>query len=206
MLVPLLVAALVSVAAGVGSSWYLARQMDQRVEQAIAKALAEASRPPERAAAPVTATADRKTDKGAATPESGTKDAPRKDTPRKEPPRKVAPKEDPDDGQKAAREAGLFQLGTEPIVANPAGSDGSRFVVCRVTLESVDKANIGPLVEANMDRLKDAVTGYLADTPLETLQSRGFKGQLATQLALAFNRILGPGTVKGVIIPQLVVQ
>jgi flagellar basal body-associated protein FliL len=38
------------------------------------------------------------------------------------------------------------------------------------------------------------------------MQKRGFRSQMAAQLALAFNRILGPGTIKEIIFPQFVIQ
>ena len=50
----------------------------------------------------------------------------------------------------------------------------------------------------------------LAEVSTATLTTalfkRGFRSQMAAQLALAFNRILGPGTVKEIIFPQFVIQ
>lgn len=111
----------------------------------------------------------------------------------------------PEELAKAAQiKAGLFPLGEEPIVANPTGD--TRFVVVKVTLVSVGQADISEAITTNMDRLRDAVTGFLADQTMDTIQKRGFRSQMGAQLALAFNRILGPGTVREVIFPQFVVQ
>lgn len=116
-----------------------------------------------------------------------------------------AKKETPEEIAKAAQiKAGLFPLGTDPIVANPSGD--TRFVVVKVTLLSVGQADISALVEANIDRLRDAVSAFLADQRIDDMQKRGFRSQMAAQLALAFNRILGPGTVKEIIFPQFVIQ
>jgi len=116
-----------------------------------------------------------------------------------------AKKETPEEIAKAAQiKAGLFPLGTDPIVANPAGD--SRFVVVKVTLLSVGQADISAAVDANIDRLRDAVSAFLADQRIDDMQKRGFRSQMAAQLALAFNRILGPGTVKEIIFPQFVIQ
>jgi flagellar basal body-associated protein FliL len=115
------------------------------------------------------------------------------------------PKESPEALAKAAQaKAGLFSLGDEPIVANPSGE--TRFVVVKVTIVSVGQADLSEAISTNTDRLRDAVTGYLADQSMDTIQKRGFRSQMGAQLALAFNRILGPGTVREVIFPQFVVQ
>lgn len=115
------------------------------------------------------------------------------------------PKESPEALAKAAQaKAGLFSLGDEPIVANPTGE--TRFVVVKVTIVSVGQADLSEAIATNTDRLRDAVTGYLADQSMDTIQKRGFRSQMGAQLALAFNRILGPGTVREVIFPQFVVQ
>ena len=68
------------------------------------------------------------------------------------------------------------------------------------------QADISAQVEANIDRLRDAVSAFLADQRIDDMQKRGFRSQMAAQLALAFNRILGPGTVKEIIFPQFVIQ
>lgn len=116
-----------------------------------------------------------------------------------------AKKETPEEIAKAAQiKAGLFPLGIDPIVANPAGD--TRFVVVKVTLLSVGQADISAAVDANIDRLRDAVSAFLADQRIDDMQKRGFRSQMAAQLALAFNRILGPGTVKEIIFPQFVIQ
>jgi flagellar basal body-associated protein FliL len=116
-----------------------------------------------------------------------------------------AKKETPEEIAKAAQiKAGLFPLGADPIVANPSGD--TRFVVVKVTLLSVGQADISAQVEANIDRLRDAVSSFLADQRIDDMQKRGFRSQMAAQLALAFNRILGPGTVKEIIFPQFVIQ
>ena len=193
LLVPMLVAAAVSVGGGIGSSLFFAKKMSSDFQATLTAALAEnGAANSDKPNGP-----DGHADKA---PAHGAKKEEGKKEEGKE------GKDAPPDTQKGAREAGLFQLGAEPIVANPLGTDGARFVVARVTIESIGKEDISEAVNANMDRLKDAVTGYLSDTSMETLQSRGFKSQLSAQLALSFNRILGPGTVKSVIIPQLVVQ
>ncbi len=115
------------------------------------------------------------------------------------------PKESPEALAKAAQtKAGLFTLGDEPIVANPSGE--TRFVVVKVTIVSVGQADLSEAISTHADRLRDAVTGFLADQSMDTIQKRGFRSQMGAQLALAFNRILGPGTVREIIFPQFVIQ
>ena len=97
-------------------------------------------------------------------------------------------------------------LADNQIAVGIKTSNQSITVVVKVTLLSVGQADISAQVEANIDRLRDAVSAFLADQRIDDMQKRGFRSQMAAQLALAFNRILGPGTVKEIIFPQFVIQ
>ena len=228
MLVPLIAAAIISVGGSFGVGFYLNKQLLGGINKDLALALAQvgASEDPGDSHG---AAKDHKAPSGAhgadASHGKPSKDdahssaadhgaAPKKadaaaahDAPKPKADSHGAPakKETPEEIAKAAQvKAGLFPLGADPIVANPSGD--TRFVVVKVTLLSVGQADISAQVEANIDRLRDAVSAFLADQRIDDMQKRGFRSQMAAQLALAFNRILGPGTVKEIIFPQFVIQ
>ena len=228
MLVPLIAAAIISVGGSFGVGFYLNKQLLGGINKDLALALAQVgasedhgdshgaakdhkapsgahgadashgkpSKDDAHSSAADHGAAPKKADAAAA------HDAPK---PKADPHGAPAKKETPEEIAKAAQvKAGLFPLGADPIVANPSGD--TRFVVVKVTLLSVGQADISAQVEANIDRLRDAVSAFLADQRIDDMQKRGFRSQMAAQLALAFNRILGPGTVKEIIFPQFVIQ
>ena len=228
MLVPLIAAAIISVGGSFGVGYFLNKQLLSGINKDLALALAQVgasedhgdshgaakdhkapsgahgadashgkpSKDDAHSSAADHGAAPKKADAAAA------HDAPK---PKADPHGAPAKKETPEEIAKAAQvKAGLFPLGADPIVANPSGD--TRFVVVKVTLLSVGQADISAQVEANIDRLRDAVSAFLADQRIDDMQKRGFRSQMAAQLALAFNRILGPGTVKEIIFPQFVIQ
>ena len=228
MLVPLIAAALISVGGSFGVGFFLNKQLLNGINKELALTLAQvgasddhgdahgAAKDPKAAAAHGADAGHAKStkddghssasDHGAAPKKADAAaghDAPKpKDDGHGGAPAK---KETPEEIAKAAQiKAGLFPLGADPIVANPSGD--TRFVVVKVTLLSVGQADISGQVDANIDRLRDAVSAFLADQRIDDMQKRGFRSQMAAQLALAFNRILGPGTVKEIIFPQFVIQ
>jgi flagellar basal body-associated protein FliL len=234
MLVPLIAAALISVGGSFGVGFFLNKQLLNGINKELSLTLAQVGAAEEQGdahaptkdaksasnghgtaghGADATHAKSAKDDRHAAASDHGA--APKKadaagghDAPKpKDDGHGGAPakKETPEEIAKAAQiKAGLFPLGIDPIVANPAGD--TRFVVVKVTLLSVGQADISAAVDANIDRLRDAVSAFLADQRIDDMQKRGFRSQMAAQLALAFNRILGPGTVKEIIFPQFVIQ
>jgi flagellar basal body-associated protein FliL len=228
MLVPLIAAAIISVGGSFGVGFFLNKQLLNGINKELSVALAQAGASEDHGDAHGAAK-DHKPASGAhgadASQGKASKDdahasgadhgaAPKKadaaaahdaPKPKDDPHGAPAKKETPEEIAKAAQvKAGLFPLGADPIVANPSGD--TRFVVVKVTLLSVGQADISAQVEANIDRLRDAVSAFLADQRIDDMQKRGFRSQMAAQLALAFNRILGPGPVKEIIFPQFVIQ
>ncbi len=231
MLVPLIAAALISVGGSFGVGFFLNKQLLSGINKELALTLAQVGASEDHGDSHGAAK-DPKATVGAHGADSSHAKSPKDDAHSKSSDHGAAPKkadaaaghdapkakddahggggapakkETPEEIAKAAQiKAGLFPLGTDPIVANPSGD--TRFVVVKVTLLSVGQADISGPVEANVDRLRDAVSAFLADQRIDDMQKRGFRSQMAAQLALAFNRILGPGTVKEIIFPQFVIQ
>jgi len=228
VMIPLVVAAVISIGGSFGAGFYLNKQLltgiNAELQKALVVAQALAGGGSHGAAKPGAhgdphgkveaagaktandhgshgAVADKKNDGHGPPPKEGKKD----DSHGGGHGEPAKPKETPEALAKAAQaRAGLFTLGDEPIVANPTGE--TRFVVVKVTIVSVGQADLSEAVTTHADRLRDAVTSYLADQSMDTIQKRGFRSQMGASLALAFNRILGPGTVREVIFPQFVVQ
>ncbi|MCX6871772.1 MAG: flagellar basal body-associated FliL family protein [Verrucomicrobia bacterium] len=228
MLVPLIAAAIISVGGSFGVGFFLNKQLLTGINKELTLALAQVGASEDHGDAhgaakdPKAASGAHGADAGHGKPSkeaahssasdhgpdpkkadaAAAHDAPK---PKADPHGAPAKKETPEEIAKAAQvKAGLFPLGADPIVANPSGD--TRFVVVKVTLLSVGQADISAQVEANIDRLRDAVSAFLADQRIDDMQKRGFRSQMSAQLALAFNRILGPGTVKEIIFPQFVIQ
>lgn len=223
-MIPLIAAAVISVGGSFGAGFYLNKQLLAGINGELQKALTEAqahSADPKDAAhgggdAHSKAAAGHDTHASKSTQKDAAHGADAHGAPAKEAKaddshgggghgEPAKPKESPEALAKAAQaKAGLFPLGDEAVVANPSGD--TRFVVVKVTIVSVGQADISESISTHIDRLRDAVTGYLADQSMDTIQKRGFRSQMGAQLALAFNRILGPGTVREVIFPQFVIQ
>ncbi len=226
-MIPLVAAAVISIGGSFGAGFYLNKQLltgiNGELQKALVVAQAQAGGGAHGAAAKPGASGDAHGKAGATGAKADSHDshgaAAKKDdghgAPAKEEKKAdshggghgepAKPKETPEALAKAAQvKAGLFTLGDEPIVANPTGE--TRFVVVKVTIVSVGQADLSEAITTHADRLRDAVTGYLADQSMDTIQKRGFRSQMGAQLALAFNRILGPGTVREVIFPQFVIQ
>jgi flagellar basal body-associated protein FliL len=227
MMVPLIAAAIISVGGSFGVGFFLNKQLLSGINKDLALALAQvgasedhgdshgAAKDPKATSGAHGADASHgkpskdahssASDHGADPKKADAAAAHDAPKPKADPHGAPAKKETPEEIAKAAQvKAGLFPLGVDPIVANPSGD--TRFVVVKVTLLSVGQADISAQVEANIDRLRDAVSAFLADQRIDDMQKRGFRSQMAAQLALAFNRILGPGTVKEIIFPQFVIQ
>jgi len=98
-------------------------------------------------------------------------------------------------------------IGVEPIVARPAGSDVPYVVVVRVAVVGrPDDSRWESRVNARLERLRDAVTTELMETPFVEMQARGYKVSLASQLKVRFSKISGLETVQEVLIPLFAVQ
>lgn len=98
-------------------------------------------------------------------------------------------------------------VGAEPIVARPAGSDVPYVVVVRVAVVGrPDDARWESKVNARLERLRDAVTSELMETPFAEMQARGYKASLASQLKVRFSKISGLDTIQEVLIPMFAVQ
>lgn len=98
-------------------------------------------------------------------------------------------------------------IGAEPIVARPAGSDVPYVVVVRVAVVGQpDDSRWEQKVNSRLERLRDAVTSELMETPIGEMQLSSYKASLSSQLKVRFAKIPGMESVQEVLIPMFAVQ
>ena len=103
---------------------------------------------------------------------------------------------------KAAAPTTLFRL--ENLVVNPAGSQGTRFLMTSVAVET-DAAMTATLNARDVE-LRDRVTELLAAQPLDLLVSTAARDSVKHLVGGAVAAVLPPGTRIRVYLPQFVIQ
>ena len=94
------------------------------------------------------------------------------------------------------------------IIVNPAGSQGQRFLMCTVAIESDDSKALETLREHEIE-LRDRVITLLSRQSLDRLTAESARESLRTELLLAIKPALGPDGQEAelkVYLPQFVVQ
>ncbi len=94
------------------------------------------------------------------------------------------------------------------IIVNPAGSQGQRFLMCSVAIESDDAKALDLLREHEIE-LRDRVITMLAKQTLDRLTAEGSRDSLRAELLAIIKPALGPDgqtTELKVFLPQFVVQ
>lgn len=94
------------------------------------------------------------------------------------------------------------------IIVNPAGSQGQRFLMCSVAIESDDAKALDQLREHEVE-LRDRVITMLARQDLDRLTAEGSRDSLRGELLEVIRPVLGPSgkdTELKVFLPQFVVQ
>ena len=94
------------------------------------------------------------------------------------------------------------------IIVNPAGSQGQRFLMCSVAIESDDPKALDLLREHEIE-LRDRVIALLARQTLDRLSAETARDSLRAELLTVIRPTLGPeaqGVVLHVFLPQFVVQ
>jgi hypothetical protein len=94
---------------------------------------------------------------------------------------------------------------SDKVVVNIANTGGGRYAVARFSMIG-DSADLIDRVNEFRIKLIASVRGALESETLEDFQRPGFRNLLASALVAQFNSILGPGTVKEIIIEELVIQ
>jgi flagellar FliL protein len=97
----------------------------------------------------------------------------------------------------------LFSI--DNLVINPAGSQGTRFLIVTVALELKD-ADATPELTARDPEIRDLLLSLLSARTVEQLSDLGGRDALKEEIRVAIEKVLGPGKVVRVFIPQYVLQ
>ncbi len=94
------------------------------------------------------------------------------------------------------------------IIVNPADSQGQRFLMCSVAIESDDPKALDTLREHEVE-LRDKIVTMFSQRTLESLSAPGARDSLRTALLKIVRPVLGPDaedTELHIYMPQFVVQ
>ena len=97
----------------------------------------------------------------------------------------------------------IFKI--ENLIVNPAGSEGSRFLMTSVAFEVETEAAENALKEHDV-QLRDLVVSRLESQTMQVLTQPFARDSVKRQLATAVAAIIGPKTKVNVYLPQFVIQ
>ena len=99
----------------------------------------------------------------------------------------------------------LLPLALENLVLNPAGSNGSRYLLMSLTIESVD-AKGGEALTSHDAELRDLILTTLSVKTVEELSDIGHRDEIKKELTEAITKHFGKSSVKQLFFPQFVIQ
>ena len=109
-------------------------------------------------------------------------------------------------GEKGAKKVGAAVAVMENLVLNPAGSNGTRFLMAAVAAEVKDE-KIKEEMTARDAELRDAVLRILGERTVEQLADMAMRETLKKQLTDSLNsRLASKSAIKRVYFPQFVIQ
>lgn len=106
-------------------------------------------------------------------------------------------------GESSGGDAALYAI--DNLVVNPAGSQGTRFLVAGLAVRLTD-ASSSTSLQARDPEIRDALLGLLASQTVAQLSDPTVRDQLKQQFKAAIEAVIGEGTVASVLIPQFVLQ
>jgi flagellar FliL protein len=106
-------------------------------------------------------------------------------------------------GSHGGSESPLFSI--DNLVINPAGTQGTRFLIVTVALE-MKNADATPELTARDPEIRDLLLSLLSARTVEQLSDLGGKDALKEEIRVAIEKVLGPDKVVRVFIPQYVLQ
>lgn len=110
------------------------------------------------------------------------------------------------EGEGGEKKAGAAILMMENLVLNPAGSNGTRFLMAAVAAELKDEKVKEDMASRDAE-LRDAVLRLLGERTVDQLSDVTLREDLKKQLTDSLNARLGmKGAIKRVYFPQFVIQ
>lgn len=101
--------------------------------------------------------------------------------------------------------AGAASHLVENLVLNPAGSNGTRFLMASVSLDLAE-AGAAAEMEARDAEVRDALLTVLGHKTVEQLTDIAARDSLKSELKSAVSALFPQGTVRGIYLPQFVIQ
>ena len=101
--------------------------------------------------------------------------------------------------------AGAASYLVENLVLNPAGSNGTRFLMASVSLELGDAAAAEEF-KVRDAQVRDALLTTLGQKTVEQLTDIGGRDSLKAEMKHAVSALFPEGTVSGIYLPQFVIQ
>jgi flagellar FliL protein len=108
-----------------------------------------------------------------------------------------------DSARKLAEPSPIYSL--DNLVLNPAGSNGTRFLLVSVALEAKDEATVTAL-KARDAELRDAILRMFGSKTVDQVAEASSRDELRTELLASISKLVPPGAVRKVYFPQFVIQ
>ncbi len=106
-------------------------------------------------------------------------------------------------GEAAAEKGPTFKI--DNLIVNPAGSQGSRFLMVSVAVETPD-AKMEETLRHKESQIRDVVIALLEKQTMETLSAEGIRDSLKSQLGDTITAIVASKAKLRVFLPQFVIQ
>lgn len=107
-------------------------------------------------------------------------------------------------GSEEPEAAGVVHL-VDNLVVNPAGSNGTRFLLASVAFETADGSYDDAIAARDLE-IRDGLIRVLGMKSVGQLTDYGFREELVLELQAAIETILGSDTVQRIYLPQYVIQ
>ena len=91
------------------------------------------------------------------------------------------------------------------LVLNPAGSNGTRFLLVSVALEAKDEGTVAELKGRDAE-LRDAILRMFGTKTVEQVSEASARDGLRAELLTAISKLAPPGAIRKVYFPQFVIQ
>lgn len=109
------------------------------------------------------------------------------------------------EGKKTAEAGGKVKVPLDKIFATIAGSQGSRYLLAKMTLVGPDE-EFKDKVDENHDQLIDAAIGVFSSKTLQDIEKAGFQNTIKTELIQALNHAMGEDSVQDIYFVELATQ
>jgi len=93
----------------------------------------------------------------------------------------------------------------ENLVVNPAGSEGTRYLLVSVAIEPVDKGMVAQLSSMDVS-LRHTLLTTLGGKTVRDLSDISKRPQIVAELERSLEGIVGQGLIKRIYLPQYVIQ